>query len=45
VFNRKATVPDDVLARIANKVVFFDANEVSRRREAWVDRWMREIRG
>src|SRR5262245_46275856 len=45
VFNRKAAVPDDVVARIANKVVFFDANEVSRRREAWVDRWMREIRG
>jgi putative spermidine/putrescine transport system substrate-binding protein len=45
VFNRKAAVPDDVLARIANKVVFFDANEVSRRREAWVDRWMREVRG
>jgi putative spermidine/putrescine transport system substrate-binding protein len=45
VFNRKAAVPDDVLARIANKVVFFDASEVSRRREAWVDRWMREVRG
>jgi len=45
VFNTKAAVPEDVLARIANKVVFFDANEVSRRREAWVDRWMREVRG
>ena len=45
VFNSKAAVPHDVLARIANKVVFFDANEVSRRREAWVDRWMREVRG
>jgi ABC-type Fe3+ transport system substrate-binding protein len=45
VFNGKAAVPDEVRARIANKVVFFDANEVSRRREAWVDRWMREVRG
>jgi ABC-type Fe3+ transport system substrate-binding protein len=45
VFNSKAAVPDDVLARIADKVVFFDANEVSRRRQAWVDRWMREVRG
>jgi putative spermidine/putrescine transport system substrate-binding protein len=45
VFNGKAAVPEDVLARIANKVVFFDATEVSRRREAWVDRWMREVRG
>jgi ABC-type Fe3+ transport system substrate-binding protein len=45
VFNRQAAVPDDVRARIANTVVFFDASEVSRRREAWVDRWMREVRG
>lgn len=45
VFNRNAAVPDEVLVRIANKVVFFDANEVSHRREAWVDRWMREVRG
>ena len=45
VFNTKAAVPDDVQARIADKVVFFDANEVARRRGGWVDRWMREIRG
>lgn len=45
VFNTKAAVPDEVRARIASSVVFFDAGEVSRGREAWVDRWMREIRG
>ncbi len=45
VFNTKAGVTDDLRARIADKVVFFDAGEVSRRREEWVDRWMREIRG
>ena len=38
-------VPADITARIASKIVFFDAGEVSRGREAWVDRWMREIRG
>ncbi len=45
VFNTKANVPDDVKARIADKVVFFDANEVARRRGGWVERWTREIRG
>jgi ABC-type Fe3+ transport system substrate-binding protein len=45
VFNTKAAVPADVTARIAGKVVFFDAREVARRRGAWVERWMREIRG
>jgi putative spermidine/putrescine transport system substrate-binding protein len=45
VFNTKANVPNDVRARIADKTVFFDGNEVAKRRAGWVDRWMREIRG
>lgn len=45
VFNAKASVPDEIKARIAEKIVFFDAGEVARRRAGWVDRWMREIRG
>ena len=45
VFNRKANVPVDVKARIANKVSFFHAGEVAKRRGGWVDRWTREIRG
>lgn len=45
VFNTKAAVPEEVKARIADRVVFFDAGEVARRRGDWVDRWMREIRG
>jgi putative spermidine/putrescine transport system substrate-binding protein len=45
VFNSKANVPDDVKARIAGKIAFFDAAEVARRRGGWVDRWTREIRG
>jgi putative spermidine/putrescine transport system substrate-binding protein len=45
VFNSKAAVPDEIKARIAGKIVFFDAGEVARRRGGWVDRWMREIRG
>jgi len=45
VFNTKANVPPDVIARIADRTVYFDAAAVSRHRAAWVDRWMREIRG
>lgn len=45
VFNSKANVPNEVKARIADKVVFFDAGEVAKRRAGWVDRWTREIRG
>jgi len=45
VFNTRANVPEDVKARIAGKIVFFDGNEVARRRGAWVERWTREIRG
>jgi len=45
VFNTKAGVPDEIRKRIADKVVFFNAAEVARRRGAWVDRWMREVRG
>lgn len=45
VFNTKAQVPPEVQARIADKTTFFDAGAVSRGRAAWVDRWMREVRG
>jgi putative spermidine/putrescine transport system substrate-binding protein len=45
VFNTKANVPPDITARIADKTVYFDPVAVSRHRAAWVDRWMREIRG
>jgi ABC-type Fe3+ transport system substrate-binding protein len=45
VFNTKAAVSPAVSARIADKTVYFDAEAVSRGRAAWVDRWMREIRG
>jgi putative spermidine/putrescine transport system substrate-binding protein len=45
VFNRKAQVPDEVKARIADKTIFFDRAEVAKRRAGWVDRWMSEIRG
>ena len=45
VFNTQANVPAEVKARIADKTVFFDGNEVAKRRGGWVDRWMREIRG
>jgi putative spermidine/putrescine transport system substrate-binding protein len=45
VFNRNADLPAGVRARIGEQVVFFDADKVSRGREAWVDRWIREVRG
>lgn len=45
VFNTKAGVPEDISRRIADKVVFFDAVEVARRRGGWVERWMRDVRG
>jgi len=45
VFNRKTRIPEGLQARIARKLVFFDALEVVKRREAWVDRWVREVRG
>jgi len=45
VFNRKTRIPDDLRARIARKLVFLDAREVVKHREAWVDRWVREVRG
>lgn len=45
VFNRKTRIPEDLQRRIARKLVFFDALEVVRRREEWVDRWVREVRG
>jgi putative spermidine/putrescine transport system substrate-binding protein len=45
VFNQRAGVTEEMKARIANKTVFFDPNAVSRGREAWVERWTREIRG
>src|SRR5262245_29733587 len=45
VFNQKADVPAPLKARIGEKIVFFDADKVSRGREAWIDRWTREVRG
>jgi putative spermidine/putrescine transport system substrate-binding protein len=45
VFNRNAAVPESVNARITRGNLFFDAEQVSAHREAWVDRWTREIRG
>jgi putative spermidine/putrescine transport system substrate-binding protein len=45
VFNVRANVPAEVTARVADRTVFFDPVAVSRGRAAWVDRWMREIRG
>ena len=45
VFNRKAQVPDAVSARITRGNRFFDPEQVSRHREAWLDRWTREVRG
>jgi putative spermidine/putrescine transport system substrate-binding protein len=45
VFNRKADVPAELRARIGEKIVFFDADRVSRGREAWIERWTREVRG
>ncbi len=44
VFNKRVEIPEDLRSRIASKIVFFDAVEIARRREAWVDRWVREIR-
>ena len=45
VFNRQAAVPASVRAQIGEKVVLFDADRVSRGRQAWIDRWAREVRG
>ena len=44
VFNKRVEIPEDLRSRIANKIVFFDAAEIAQRREAWVERWVREIR-
>jgi putative spermidine/putrescine transport system substrate-binding protein len=44
VFNERVEIPEELRSRIASKIVFFDAAEIARRREAWVDRWVREIR-
>ena len=45
VFNQKADVPPNLRARIGERIVFFDADQVSRGREAWIERWTREVRG
>ena len=45
VFNHKADVPSALRARVGEKIVFFDADRVRRGREAWIDRWTREVRG
>jgi putative spermidine/putrescine transport system substrate-binding protein len=44
VFNERVEIPEELRSRIASKIVFFDAAEIARRRGAWVDRWIREIR-
>ena len=44
VFNERVEIPDDLRSRIADKIIFFDAAEAARGREAWVERWVREIR-
>jgi spermidine/putrescine-binding protein len=45
VFNQKADVPASLKSRIGDRIVVFDADKVSRGREAWIDRWAREVRG
>ena len=45
VFNRRAVVPAAVKARIGERIVFFDADKVSKGRQTWIDRWIREVRG
>lgn len=45
VFNKKAVVPDDVKAKTAQKLIVFDAIKIAERQGAWVERWMRDIRG
>ena len=44
VFNQRVEIPEGLRSRIADKVIFFDAAEIAQRREAWVERWVREIR-
>jgi Spermidine/putrescine-binding periplasmic protein len=44
VFNKRVEIPEDLRSRIAEKLIFFDAAETARHREAWVERWVREIR-
>ncbi len=44
VFNNRVEIPGELRSRIASKIVFFDAVEIAQRREAWVERWVREIR-
>src|SRR5262245_34767140 len=45
VFNQKADVPATLKSRIGERIVFFDADKVSRGRAAWIERWQREVRG
>jgi putative spermidine/putrescine transport system substrate-binding protein len=45
VFNQHAAVPAAVKTQIGEQVVVFDADQVSRGRQAWIDRWTREVRG
>lgn len=45
VFNKKVRIPDALRSRIAGKkIVFFDAAAIAQQREAWVERWIREVR-
>jgi putative spermidine/putrescine transport system substrate-binding protein len=45
VFNQKADVPANLRARIGERIVFFDDDQVSKGRDAWIERWTREVRG
>lgn len=44
VFNERVEIPDKLSSRIADKIVFFDAAAIAQQREAWVERWIREVR-
>lgn len=45
VFNKKASIPPEVQAKLAKKLVVFDSNKIAKNQAAWVERWMREIQG
>ncbi|MCL5959254.1 MAG: ABC transporter substrate-binding protein [Chloroflexi bacterium] len=45
VFNKKAVIPEEVKAKLAQKLLVYDSNKIAERQGAWVERWMREIQG
>jgi putative spermidine/putrescine transport system substrate-binding protein len=44
VFNERVEIPEALRSRIASDIVIFDSAAIAQRREAWVERWVREIR-